>query len=198
MIAVNAWTIVALVGLAGTFAVMYSSMLTKLSRGLVSPYVKVDVRRRLYAAAVDGLLTVSLVTVSWTAGSLSWAALAAAYALLRDSFNGRSVGKFLVGLVVISLETGRPVSWAASTKRNIIFLIPGANVAALVLEARTVMQDPQGQRLGDRVALTQVIDGFGARELARWFSDLLQSVGGQPDVPVGRRRREPARSDRAA
>jgi len=30
-----------------------------------------------------------------------------------------------------------------------------------------VVRDPQGERLGDRLAETQVVDGFGARELVK-------------------------------
>jgi len=41
------------------------------------------------------------------------------------------------------------------------------------LEALTIARDPKGQRLGDRIALTQVVDGFGARELVKILRDQL-------------------------
>jgi hypothetical protein len=43
------------------------------------------------------------------------------------------------------------------------------------------------------LALTHVIDGFGAKELARGFEDALHSMAAQSGVPVGRRPRVPAR-----
>ena len=66
----------------------------------------------------------------------------------------------------ISLEHGRPCSRLQSAQRNFILLVPGLNVVATVLEALAVTRDPQGQRLGDMLANTQVIEGLGAKELA--------------------------------
>jgi len=37
----------------------------------------------------------------------------------------------------------------------------------------TVVRDPKGGRLGDRIALTQVVDGFGAREFVKILRDQL-------------------------
>ena len=97
----------------------------------------------------------------------------AAYALLRDAVGGQSVGKFVYSLMVIRLDTGRPAGARSSVQRNIVLLIPGANIPAVFLEALTIVRDPKGQRLGDRIALTQVVDGFGARELVKRLRDQL-------------------------
>ena len=45
--------------------------------------------------------------------------------------------------------------------------MPGLNIVAGVLEPFTIVRDPQGQRLGDRLAHTQVVEGLGARELTK-------------------------------
>jgi hypothetical protein len=80
-------------------------------------------------------------------------------------------------------------------RRNLLFLLPGANVVALFLETRTIVRDPQGQRLGDRLAMTQVVDGLAAREFASSFVDWLQRL--LPEVLRGLRpRRRPAREFR--
>jgi uncharacterized RDD family membrane protein YckC len=183
---------------AVTFALAYSTIVTYLSRGLVSPYTKADVRKRFVAALVDGLVVMTLSLGYWAANSPLYLAAGAVYLLLRDAIGGRSIGKLLAGLVVISLETGRPASVAGSAKRNLLLLLPGANVVALFLEARTIVVDPQGQRLGDRLAQTQVVEGAGARELVKSFQDWLMSLGSGLGSPVGGRRRIPGRADRAA
>jgi uncharacterized RDD family membrane protein YckC len=190
-------SMVAAAGLGVSFALMYPTMIAKLSRGLASPYAKVDVRRRMYAATTDGLIVASICVLALRRESILLGAAAAAFLLLRDTINGQSPGKLLVGLTVISLETGRPASLGASLARNVVFVIPGANIAAMFLEARTLARDPKGHRLGDRIALTQVVDGFGAKDLAKGFQDFIVAVWAQLGISVGRRPREPVR-DRAA
>ena len=77
--------------------------------------------------------------------------------------------------------------------------LTGANVAAVFLEARTLSRDQQGLRLGDRLAMTQVVDGYGAKDLALDIQALLENSATQFGVSTGRRRRRaPARVDRAA
>ena len=181
------------------FALAYFPIVTQLSRGLVSPYAKADVKRRLFAASIDGLIVLMSCLLYWTSDFVLYLAAGAAYLLFRDAIRGQSVGKFLLGLVVISLESGRPCSLAGSVGRNLLFLLPGANIVAIFLETRTVVRDSQGQRLGDRLAQTQVVDGLGAKDLVKsfqdWISDLLAA---EFDRDLGRRGRAPERIDRAA
>ena len=176
------------------FALAYFPIATRLSRGLVSPYPKADVKRRVLAAIIDGQLVMTCCVLYWTSHFLWYLAAGAAYLLFRDAIRGQSVGKFVVGLVVVSLEHGRPCSPADSVARNLLLLIPGANVVALFLEARAVVRDPQGQRLGDRLAQTQVINGLGAKELVQSFVGFAARF----DHGLGRRGHAPERIDRAA
>ena len=184
---------------AATFGLAYSPIVTYVSRGLISPYAKADVRKRLTAASIDGLLVATLCLFAWIGAAPLYVVLGAGYLLLRDAIGGQSIGKILAGLVVIDLSTGRVAALPASVKRNFLLLLPGANVVAVVLEARTIVSDPQGQRLGDRLAQTQVVEGAGARDLAKSFQDWLLSLGDALGDATGRRRRRvPGRSDRAA
>ena len=183
---------------AVVFAVVYFPIVTQLSRGLLSPYVKADVRKRLFAATIDGLMVVTTCVLYWNSGVVLYLAAGAAYLLFRDAVRGQSIGKFLFGLVVISLETGRPSSLRGSVRRNALLLLPGANVVAIFLEAGTIVPDPQGQRLGDRLAQTQVVDGLAARDFVKLFQDWLMGLGVEFDREVGRRRRAPVQTDRAA
>jgi uncharacterized RDD family membrane protein YckC len=121
---------------------------------------------------------------------------AAAYLLLRDALAGRSVGKFVCGLVVINLQTGLPGGFRASASRNVLFLLPGANLVGAFLEAGTITRDPQGQRLGDRFALTQVVEGFGARDVVAAVQEWWLVFIAHLDRNSGKPRRAPVRLPR--
>jgi uncharacterized RDD family membrane protein YckC len=169
-------------GLSAAFGIVYLPMLMRQPKAFVSPYAKADVRKRAAAAIADGLLLATCVVLFRTQDSMLFIAVGAAYLLLRDALfiPGQSIGKFLFGLRVISLDHGRPCSRVQSAQRNFILLVPGLNLVAAGLETIAVTRDPQGQRLGDMLANTQVIEGFGAREFATSFQRALL------DVQIGR------------
>src|SRR5260370_32265 len=97
----NANTILAIFILpAVVFAVVYFPIVTQLSRGLLSPYAKADVNRRLSAATIDGLLVVTSCFLYWNLDFVLYLAVGGAYLLFRDAIKGQSLGKFLLGLVV--------------------------------------------------------------------------------------------------
>ena len=178
------------------FVVGYFPALTELSRGLVSPHVKADVRRRFIAAVIDGLLCVTCVYFGAALQSPAFLVVGATYLVLRDAVGGQSVGKFLQGLIVVSLETGRPCGFSGSARRNLLFLVPGANVVAVFLEAFTLVREPQGQRLGDRLAQTQVVEGLGAKELIKSFQRAWLAFLGALGPGVRRPDRRPVEVDR--
>jgi hypothetical protein len=177
------------------FGLAYFPILTRLSRGLVSPYGKADVRRRQFAAGVDALLVATSCVFYWNSNSIAYLLVGAAYLVLRDGMGGHSVGKLLFGLTVITLVTGRPSTLRDSIRRNLMLLLPGANVAAVFLEAITIVRDRQGQRLGDRLAQTQVVDGMGAKDLVKAFQEWLMGPGGAVGRRAGRPRGEPVGID---
>jgi len=126
-------------------------------------------------------------------GSPSSLVVVAAYVGLRDALGGRSVGKFVAGLMVVRPETGRPCSVRDSLARNLLFLFPGVDIVAVALECVTMVRDPHGYRLGDRIARTQVVEGFGARDLAASF---LHWWWNPPARVRCRRQRQPVRVPR--
>jgi RDD family len=142
---------------AGLFTALYFPAIARWSRGLASPYAKADVQRRIAAATLDGLLILSCIVFYVTTESILLLIAGAAYTLLRDAVGGQSVGKFLYSLMVIRLDTGRPAGVRGSILRNVVLLVPGANVGAVFLETWTLVSDPNGARLGDRIAMTQVV-----------------------------------------
>ena len=176
----------ALFGSALLFVGIYFPALRLLARALVTPYGKADLARRLSAAVIDGMVVTSAGIAYRSSGLLIFAIAGAFYLLLRD-IGGRSIGKFCVGLVVVEVLTGRPCGRGASIARNVVLLLPGANAAAVVLEALTIIRDPQGQRLGDRMAGTQVVDGLGARDVVAalhdWWRDFVARLDGSRRRP---------------
>ena len=174
------------------FGLVYVPTLNYLSVALVTPYAKVDIWKRLLAAWVDGLPVIAAWLLYSQTGSWLGAGVAVLYLLLRDSIGGQSLGKLLVGLVVVNVRTGGLCTWKESILRNVFALIPGANIVAPFLETLTIIRDPQGQRLGDRLAQTQVIEGLGARDLATSFQEWWMRVVGELERDPRRRRRQPA------
>ena len=177
------------------FALAYFPIVNRLSVGLVSPYARAGIGKRLYAAALDGLIVITIAFLYLRLESVGFAIVAALYLLFRDGAHGRSVGKFCCGLVVVSLENGQPATMIHSVRRNAVLLLPGANLVAIFLETMTLMRDPQGQRLGDRLAQTQVVEGLGARDLVsafhEWWLGVLPEI-----VRAGRPKRAPVGVDR--
>ena len=173
--------------LSAVFGILFLPMLMKQPKAFVSPYAKADIRRRAGAAIADGLLVASCLVVYWNRDAILFAAAAAVYLLFRDALfiPGQSIGKFWFGLRVISLANGRPCTRLHSAQRNFILLVPGLNIVAAVLETVAVARDPQGQRLGDTLANTQVVEGLSARELAASLQRALL------DLPIGQRDKQP-------
>ena len=163
------------------FVLGYYPAVARFSSGLASPYAKAEIGKRFYAAMTDGLLVATSGFLYQRLESYPFLVAGALYLLVRDGLRGQSVGKFIFGLVVISLETGQPATLMRSVPRNVLFLLPGANVPAVFLEAMTMTRDVQGQRLGDRLAQTQVVEGFGAKDLVealqRWWRSSFPEMG---------------------
>jgi uncharacterized RDD family membrane protein YckC len=175
---------------AALFALLYFPAVARLAMALVSPYPKADIEKRLFAAAIDGLLFMTTWLLYLSLDSIVPLAGGAVYLLLRDAVGGQSIGKIMLGLTVVRVENGQPCRAIDSVTRNAMLLVPGANIVALFLEAWTIMRDRQGQRLGDRLAQTQVVDGLGAKDLVSsaydWWRNFLALLAKDP---TRRRRR---------
>ena len=174
------------------FALVYFPTLKYFSVGLVSSYAKADVGKRVLAAFLDAIPAIAAWFLYQRTGSLFAIGGAGVYLLLRDGIGGQSLGKLAVGLVVVHIPSGRFCSLKDSALRNLFVLIPGANVVAVFLESITMLRDPQGQRLGDRLAQTQVIEGLGARDLAKSFQSWWLGLFGNLERHARRPRRVPA------
>jgi uncharacterized RDD family membrane protein YckC len=99
-----------------------------------------------YAMAWIGGSVKGIQLVWWVALGIIMVAI-----LLRDGFRGRSIGKQLLGLRMIT-PRGERCGYARSVIRNVPLIVPLWNVVELVL---VVIGKP---RTGDRIARTQVAE----------------------------------------
>ncbi|BAS29313.1 RDD family protein [Limnochorda pilosa] len=156
------------------------------SRGLDDP-PKADLIRRFVAAVLDGVVAGVLNLAIPLLGGL----LGAAYILFKDAlpyevtrnraYANQSIGKRAAGLEVALLEGHGPMSWGLSAQRNwplaigaVLGAIPlagwvlGPVLGSLIglVEALLIVIDPDGRRLGDRMAETQVVPATRRRMVA--------------------------------
>ena len=147
---------------------------TELKDGKAIP--RAPIFRRLSAGAIDVAIILALYLVFARFRLLARVSFTAMvpflvpciYALLRDGFGGRSIGKALLGLRVVNVRTMRPGGVAESILRNWYFAIitvpPKLAYASLglflfwVLVLIVTVQIASGarRRLGDGWANTQV------------------------------------------
>ncbi|MEM1270848.1 MAG: RDD family protein [Bacteroidota bacterium] len=133
---------------------------------------KADLTKRFLAALIDGVIA-SVVGLVPVIGGL----VGAAYMLVRDGLDldfmrFRSIGKQVMNLAPTRLD-GRPMDLEASVKRNLPFAIgplimvipilgwiigPFVSLAISIVEIVLVITDPEGRRLGDKLAETKVVE----------------------------------------
>ena len=121
---------------------------------------------RIAAKVLDFILIAAVIEIIPRAGFFA----GLAYLLLSDAlFDGRSLGKRLVRLQVISSETRQPCSFRDSILRNSTFglgyllsLIPWIGWLFIAIVAAgefvLVLGSEEGRRLGDELAKTTVIE----------------------------------------
>ena len=103
------------------------------------------------APAIAAFLFMFLLPRTGFALMLVAALLGALYTLFADGLEGgQSIGKRLVGIRVISLETGAPCTFGQSFVRNFLLMILGPIDWIFILGERH-------QRLGDKAAGTIVV-----------------------------------------
>ncbi len=156
------------------FGIIFFPLIYKLTHAIISPYGKANGIKRALASIVDISLFLLFFYFFLFYGKIYFLAFGCAYILFRDSLlQGKSVGKFLFGLMVIRLSDGKPCSISRSILRNLFFIIPGMNIVAFSFEAYFIVKDKKGIRLGDKFAMTQVVEGKKVPELVKLFQIIL-------------------------
>jgi len=123
--------------------------------------------RRILAKTIDAIIFFLCVGVFGFIGII----LGGTYILLSDTGNGFSAGKKLTRLKVVTTE-GKEPSLTASVLRNapvlltllsiyipfLGMLIALFAISFLIVEVYLIWKEPTGQRVGDLIASTRVID----------------------------------------
>jgi uncharacterized RDD family membrane protein YckC len=121
---------------------------------------------RVFAKILDFILIAAMAEVVPRAGFYA----GISYLLFSDGlFEGRSIGKFLIGLRVISMAHGGPCSMRESIVRNaplgaglLLFRLPWIGwifiAGVSVVEFLILLGSKEGKRLGDELAGTTVIE----------------------------------------
>lgn len=134
-------------------------------------FPKANLLNRFLAKFIDFLIVGALaVVLKAPIGSLA----ALTYSFIADGFfDGRSLGKKLIGLRVVNLKTGKPCNYKDSIFRNIpigitvmFALIPilgwillfTVGLVMILFESYLIYSDVGGIRIGDIFADTQVVD----------------------------------------
>ena len=129
-------------------------------------YPKAHVLNRFIAKLIDLFLVVAANQIAPPVGFFS----GLAYILIADGFaGGKSIGKRLVGLQTIRVDSRDAAGFRESIVRNlplgcaqVAFAIPWVgwlvSVAIVAFEGFLIIGNEQGRRLGDEVARTHVLD----------------------------------------
>ena len=129
-------------------------------------YPKAHVLNRFIAKLIDLLMVVAADQIAPPVGFLS----GLAYILIADGFaGGRSIGKRLVGLQTLRVDSQEPAGFRESIIRNlplgaaqVAFAVPYVgwliSLAILAFEGLLIVGNEQGRRLGDEIARTHVLD----------------------------------------
>lgn len=133
-----------------------------------------DARRARYLARVVGKAADLIVALClWRIEGAAGVFAALFYLLMADAFpGGRSAGKWLAGLKVVRVD-GEPMDFSSSLLRNLtiaapflLYLVPAfgpflaytLGTALLLVETYLGFYDPDGQRAGDTLAETLVVE----------------------------------------
>jgi uncharacterized RDD family membrane protein YckC len=109
---------------------------------------------RVAAWGIDCLIGAGL---SSLLGPIGWF-FAIGYWLVRDGlFEGQSIGKRVMGLRVVTLEPVGPCTMAGSFLRNVLWILPIANIAMAIATVVYLIRSGSARHWGDRLAGTAVV-----------------------------------------
>lgn len=119
---------------------------------------KANIVNRLLAGAVDfGIATV--IYLIFTKSLKINIIFSSIFILFRDCLNGgKSPGKIIFNIKTQKSSDQTPSTYKESILRNFFFTIPIINYLMIAIELFLIYWDVDGLRVGDRIAMTQVVD----------------------------------------
>jgi hypothetical protein len=175
--------------------VQAAALATGSNQQLNQPITRIEIGRRAVAVIIDLMVcyfaAVTIMVIPFVSHFLTVQLVLMVLFLIRDfPFEGRGIGKNVMGLRVIDLSTGRGPSLLQSAKRNVILIAPTLAfqmitlimhlvplgflnhfidqiiniigtfyyIIVLPLEAYRAYSRADGQRMGDELAGTELIE----------------------------------------
>ena len=90
-----------------------------------------------------------------TGAGLGWLLLVVLYYLLMEGYHGRTVGKMVTGIRVVSEATGRPPGLGGAAIRTVLRIVDG--LISYLVGFIIVLSSSKRRRLGDMAAKTLVV-----------------------------------------
>ena len=119
---------------------------------------KANIVNRYMAGAVDFGI-VLLIYLIFTNSLKINIILASIFILFRDCLGGgKSIGKIIFNLNTQKSQDESPSTFRESILRNFFFIIPIVNYLMIAIELFLIYWDADGSRIGDKIAITQVVD----------------------------------------
>jgi hypothetical protein len=155
-----------------SLSLRFAGFVIEKSQGLLLVFLMSEEQRRAglllrtAGKAIDFILIAAVAEIVPRAGFFA----GLAYLLLGDGFfNGRSIGKKLIRIRVVSAVTGAPCTFRDSILRNstfaaayIFWIVPWIGwfffLAVAAVEFVLVLGSKDGMRLGDEIAKTTVLE----------------------------------------
>jgi uncharacterized RDD family membrane protein YckC len=137
------------------------------------PLKRAEAGKRIAAALVDGVPAYLVAFIPYLGGLISAAYLALRDGLPSNGIQGQSLGKRLFGLKAVRMPGGESCDYTTSVLRNLPFVVPALImirpgmgwvlgsliwIAVFAVETLLVIADEKGERLGDRLAKTTVVE----------------------------------------
>lgn len=119
---------------------------------------KANIVNRLLAGAVDFGIAVIIYFIFTKSLKIN-IIFSSIFILFRDCLNGgKSFGKIIFNLKTQRMQDETPSTYRESILRNFFFIIPIINYLMIALELFLIYWDVDGSRIGDKIAMTRVVD----------------------------------------
>lgn len=99
---------------------------------------------------------IELGSIAYVFGAISFLVVFFFYNFLLEGWLGQTIGKIIVGLIVVK-EKGEKCTYKASLYRNLIRIFPDA-ILFYLIGLTSIIFSEKHQRLGDKAAHTLVIE----------------------------------------